>query len=54
MPYTCVCLKCGKEFISDRPRKFCSLECFFEYKRKLALENKMQFLKKVMEVEKSG
>jgi len=45
------CLKCGKEFISDRPRKFCSLECFFEYKHRLALESKMQFLKKVMEAE---
>lgn len=26
--YTCVCEQCGKEFNSDRPRRFCCRECY--------------------------
>lgn len=38
----CICLNCGKEFISDRydrERKFCSIECYRNYGAKNSLQN---------------
>lgn len=38
----CICLNCGKEFISDRPdkeRKFCNRECYNEYLKKGHISN---------------
>lgn len=33
----CTCKNCGKEFYSDRVRKFCSRECYNEYLKKIKL-----------------
>lgn len=33
----CTCKNCGKEFYSDRVRKFCSRECYNEYLKKVKL-----------------
>lgn len=52
MPYKLKCENCGKEFINERPRKFCSFDCFLKYKRKQTLKRKKEFLEwleKIME-----
>jgi len=48
MPYKLKCENCGKEFENERPRKFCSVKCFLEYKQKTALQTKIEFLQKTL------
>jgi len=42
--YKSKCRNCGTEFEDQRPKKFCSIDCYLAYRKKRAVQNRIEEL----------
>jgi rRNA maturation endonuclease Nob1 len=48
--YKLKCKNCSKEFEDDRPRKFCSSDCYLAYRKKRAVTDRIEQLRAMQEI----